>query len=585
VSGVFINYRGEDSDTAAVLIDRELTARLGSDRVFLDSRSIPAGAEFAEELLGRLRACSVLVVVIGPRWLTLTDEAGERRIDDPRDWVRREIAEALARGLRVVPVLTGGAALPAEADLPADIAGLSSRQYLPLRHRYTRPDLAFLVERIAEADPEMAKVATERQSAMGRVPQQLPAAGRGFWTVRRPGWVVGGLTTLVVSLTVVLFRISAGADIANILTLLVAVVGLVVAGRGVVSRPSVDELVRTVAGGVLAERQRFRLQALGEEGDPRPADVTFRRPEERSERGLLVRWRDDGGAATGSLARIADYYAGLRRGRLVILGQPGAGKTVLATQLVIDLVRAMDDPSRPGGGAGRVPVWLSLPGCDLGDPAALRAADPAQTLARVNEWIATQISERYGLKLAQARAVVSAGRVLPVLDGLDEMDPAADPNVREAVWPRAAAVIDAFNSHDGPVVLACRVAEYTGLTGGAAARSGTGLLQDAQQVVLCPLDPEAVCDYLTYRFPGSDGGVEPRWRPVCERLRAEAGSPGTDASLAEVLGSPWRLFLAVTSYLEPGSRPAELLGHHPQTLHERLLAGLIPAVTHRSPTP
>jgi hypothetical protein len=86
-------------------------------QVFLDSRSIPAGADFAEELLGRLRACSVLVVVIGPRWLTLTDAAGRRRIDDPQDWIRREIAEAFTHGLRVIPVLTGGAALPAEADL------------------------------------------------------------------------------------------------------------------------------------------------------------------------------------------------------------------------------------------------------------------------------------------------------------------------------------------------------------------------------------------------------------------------------------------------------------------------------------
>src|SRR5262249_46849413 len=130
VSGVFVNYRGADSDTAAALIDRELVARLGSERVFLDCRSIPAGADFTEELLGWLRACSVLVVVIGPRWLTLTDKAGRRRIDDPGDWIRREIAEALSAGLRVVPVLTGGAVLPAAEDLPADIAGLSRRQYL-----------------------------------------------------------------------------------------------------------------------------------------------------------------------------------------------------------------------------------------------------------------------------------------------------------------------------------------------------------------------------------------------------------------------------------------------------------------------
>src|SRR5262250_3117465 len=180
MGGVFINYRGEDSDTAAALIDRELTARLGSDRVFLDCRSIPAGADFAEELLGRLRAYSVLVVVIGPRWLTLTNQGGQRRIDDPQDWIRREIAEALASGMRVIPVLTGDAALPAEAELPADIAGLSRRQDVPLRHRHTPLDLSFLGERITEADPELAKIAALRQSSAGRVPQQLPAAVAHF---------------------------------------------------------------------------------------------------------------------------------------------------------------------------------------------------------------------------------------------------------------------------------------------------------------------------------------------------------------------------------------------------------------------
>src|SRR5262249_42941454 len=123
-------HRGAGRDTGGALVGRGLQGRLGSDRVFLDCRSIPAGADFAEELLGRLRACSVLVVVIGPRWLTLTDAAGQRRIDDPADWIRREITEALSAGLRVIPVLTGGAVLPAAEDLPADIAGLSRRQYL-----------------------------------------------------------------------------------------------------------------------------------------------------------------------------------------------------------------------------------------------------------------------------------------------------------------------------------------------------------------------------------------------------------------------------------------------------------------------
>jgi hypothetical protein len=112
VGGIFINYRGEDSETAATLLDRELATQFGSDHVFLDSRSIPAGTDFVEELLGRLRACSVLLVVIGRHWLTLTDEAGKRRINDPRDWVRREIAEALSHGLWVIPVLTDDVELP-----------------------------------------------------------------------------------------------------------------------------------------------------------------------------------------------------------------------------------------------------------------------------------------------------------------------------------------------------------------------------------------------------------------------------------------------------------------------------------------
>jgi len=163
VGGVFINYRGEDSQTAAALIDRELTVRFGSDLVFLDSRSIPAGVDFAEELLGRLRECNVLLAVIGPHWLTLTNQAGGRRIDDQQDWIRREIVEAFTHGLRVIPVLTGEAPLPAEAELPGDIAGLSRRQYVPLRRRYTAVDLAFLAERIAEADPELAAAAVRHQ--------------------------------------------------------------------------------------------------------------------------------------------------------------------------------------------------------------------------------------------------------------------------------------------------------------------------------------------------------------------------------------------------------------------------------------
>ena len=162
MGGVFINYRGEDSQTAADLIDVALTGWFGSDLVFLDCRSIRAGMDFEPELLGRLRACGVLLVVIGPRWLNTCDEAGGRRIDDPLDWVRREIVVAFAVGLRVIPVLLDGGRLPSAGELPEDIAGLARRQYVPLRRRYFEVDLKELAKRIIEEDAELVRAVLRR---------------------------------------------------------------------------------------------------------------------------------------------------------------------------------------------------------------------------------------------------------------------------------------------------------------------------------------------------------------------------------------------------------------------------------------
>jgi hypothetical protein len=159
VGGIFISYRGQDSGTTAALIDRELTAWFGRDLVFLAGRSISVGVDFVDELLRQLRACSVLLALIGPCWLSSTDEAGQRRIDNSADWVRREIAEASAHGLRVIPVLLDGTKLPAVGELPHDIAWLSRRQYVVLRPRCIDVDLADLVERIVKVEPELARAA------------------------------------------------------------------------------------------------------------------------------------------------------------------------------------------------------------------------------------------------------------------------------------------------------------------------------------------------------------------------------------------------------------------------------------------
>ena len=105
--GVFINYRGEDSQSYGALLYAEMRRHFGAELVFLDSESIPAGVDFPGQLMARVRDCGVLLAVIGPRWLSAAGTGGQRRIDDPADWIRRELAEAFAAGVRVVPVLTG----------------------------------------------------------------------------------------------------------------------------------------------------------------------------------------------------------------------------------------------------------------------------------------------------------------------------------------------------------------------------------------------------------------------------------------------------------------------------------------------
>jgi tetratricopeptide (TPR) repeat protein len=174
---VFINYRGEDSSSSGAWLYTELTHRLGDQHLFLDAESIPAGADFAQELLDRVRSARILLAVIGPRWLTATDPTtGRRRIDDPQDWIRRELAEAFAAGVRVIPVLTDQAELPAAADLPADIAALSRCQYRHLRRREPTSDLARIVADLTSLDPILAAAVKDRDNA----PRQLPAAPVGF---------------------------------------------------------------------------------------------------------------------------------------------------------------------------------------------------------------------------------------------------------------------------------------------------------------------------------------------------------------------------------------------------------------------
>ncbi|WP_159079109.1 toll/interleukin-1 receptor domain-containing protein [Plantactinospora sp. BC1] len=145
---VFINYRSDDEAAVAVLIDEKLCATIGPKRVFRDNRSIELGRDYRPELWGSLAKSVVLVVVIGKRWLA-RDRRGRRRIDQPEDFVRREIAAALSMGIPVVPVLVGEVPALRAENLPDDIAELAHRQYRWLSTRGIQRDLPLLIEELA----------------------------------------------------------------------------------------------------------------------------------------------------------------------------------------------------------------------------------------------------------------------------------------------------------------------------------------------------------------------------------------------------------------------------------------------------
>src|SRR5690349_5086869 len=128
---IFLSYRRSDVPAHAGRLYDRLVGHFGTDNVFMDVDTLEPGEDFVERIQARVARCDVLLAVIGPAWLA-SDGVGGRRLDDPSDWVRVEIAEALKRQVRVVPVLVAGAAMPPAEDLPEQLRPLSRRHALEM---------------------------------------------------------------------------------------------------------------------------------------------------------------------------------------------------------------------------------------------------------------------------------------------------------------------------------------------------------------------------------------------------------------------------------------------------------------------
>ncbi|MFF0084754.1 NACHT domain-containing protein [Streptomyces canus] len=282
-----------------------------------------------------------------------------------------------------------------------------------------------------------------------------------------------------------------------------------------------------LAQAVLRAETEARTQLLGGDGTTINVRFDFRPAAARNASGADVE---------GRLSEVVNYYRRLRPGRLVITGAPGSGKTVLALELLLALLeeRRPEDP---------VPVRLPLASWDLlsashlgtgTGPSTGASHNPGAAVQMVRAWVCRHLVDTYrGISPTAAAALMDAGLILPVLDGLDEMDAGDMPGYGS----RARQALDVLNAFQrgrakANLVLTCRSGQYQAL------KALEVWAQDSARVEIGQISPAQARLFIQQRV-----GRPARWQCVLDTLDRAPSSP-----LARALSTPWRLTVAVTVY-------------------------------------
>ena len=153
---IFISYRREESKYQARMIFQAFSKLRPTNEVFMDVDSIPLGVDFAGVIRGWVQKCDVLLALVGSGWSESKDpRSGLRRLDNPNDFVRIEISEALTRGIPVVPVLLDDAPLPDRDALPDDLRSLFDRNAAYVSFRTFDADVESLIKRLKKGITEV----------------------------------------------------------------------------------------------------------------------------------------------------------------------------------------------------------------------------------------------------------------------------------------------------------------------------------------------------------------------------------------------------------------------------------------------
>lgn len=198
MGSIFLSYRREDSEGQAGRLYDDLVAVFGSDSVFMDVAAIQPGRDFRKSIDQSLSSCGVFLSLIGRSWLTAKDTSGQRRLDDPADFVRIETAAALKRDIPVIPVLVQGTSAPKSDQLPDDLKDLAFRNAVELTHPRWDSDIQVLIKALrpyisqTSSKPEPEKVqpgkprATKTLAAIAILLIVVIGLALLLWTAKRP---------------------------------------------------------------------------------------------------------------------------------------------------------------------------------------------------------------------------------------------------------------------------------------------------------------------------------------------------------------------------------------------------------------
>lgn len=149
-SKIFISYRREDVRFHTDRLHNDLERHFGKNNIFMDVDAIKGGDPFKTVIENAVGSCEILLAVIGPKWLAISDKNGVRRLDQQNDYVRLEIEAALKRRIRLIPVLMQDAPLPLPEELPESLASLMERQVIKIDENRWDDDVRDLIETIGE---------------------------------------------------------------------------------------------------------------------------------------------------------------------------------------------------------------------------------------------------------------------------------------------------------------------------------------------------------------------------------------------------------------------------------------------------